>query len=244
MAISYFGAASNPADNANPAANNNGVYTVTPPGSMTTGDLCILISELRVIGANDVCIAVGGNQTWTEFTAQTGAAIKTQMFWARFDGTWVEDPGIQFRSMLRGGMIAGCGASTGDTTFPLTAVMLVFRPTDTAKIWEVDVAHASTTYAAPSTPFTVTRTGVTTVTNAAVAIAAFGSADDNTWGTIAGAGWVQIGTQWRNLAGSDMSLAAAYKLMPTLGATGNVSLNQATNGGDAGTTHIVAFREV
>lgn len=246
-AITYFGVASNPADNANPNTQNNGVYVVTPPASMQAGDLCVMVTQARTTNeALQVMIPAGGDgQTWTSETVQSGTTISTQLHWCTFNGTWTSNPAGYIRPQGRGGMMSGCGQSLGDTTAPFTTILVVFRPTSTSKTWAIDVAKASTTFAAPSTPFTVTRTGITTVANNVVALAVWGSGDDNTWGTLSGAGWNQVGTQWRNLASSDMSTAIAYQIVATGGtATGNVSLNQATLGGDAGNTTIIGLKEV
>jgi hypothetical protein len=244
--VTFFGSASNPADNANPATQNNGVYVVTPPASMQTGDLCVMITQcLSTAAPFTTHVPLPPNQSWTSETIQAGTTISTQLHWCTFNGTWSSDPAGYLKPQGRGGMLSGCGQSLGDTTIPFSVILLVFRPTTTSKTWAIDVAKASATYAAPTTPFTVTRTGITTVANNVVAIAVWSSADDNTWTTLAGAGWVQVGSQWRNLAGGDMSTAAAYQIVATGGtATGSVSLNQATLGGDAGNTTIIGLKEV
>jgi hypothetical protein len=244
-AVTFFGSASNPADNGNPNTQNNGVYAVTPPASMLTGDLCVMITQcLSTAAPFTTHIPCPQEQAWTSETIQAGTTISTQLHWCTFNGTWSSNPAGFIAPSTRGGMRMGCGKSLGDTTIPFSVILLVFRPTTTSKTWAVDVAKASATYTAPTTPFTVTRTGITTVANNTVAIAVWSSADDNTWTTLAGAGWVQVGTQFRNLAGGDMSTAAAYQIMATGAATGNVSLNQATNGGDAGNTTIIGLKEV
>jgi len=245
-AITFFGSASNPADNGNPATQNNGVYSVTPPASMLAGDLCVMITQVRSTAAPFTThVPCPADQSWTSETIQSGTTISTQLHWCTFNGTWSSNPAGYLAPSIRGGMVSGCGASLGDTTIPFSVILLVFRASTTSKTWAIDVAKASTTYAAPTTPFTVTRTGITTVANNVVAVAVWSSADDNTWGTLAGAGWVIVGTQFRNLAGSDMSAAAAYQIVATGGtATGSVSLNQATLGGDAGNTTIIGLKEV
>jgi hypothetical protein len=72
------------------------------------------------------------------------------------------------------------------------------------------------------------------------------STDDNTWSAPTGTGvWTTPGSdQYRNTSGSDQSQTHAYKVMTIAGATGIVSKNQATLGGDAGARLIIAFRAV
>jgi hypothetical protein len=45
------------------------------------------------------------------------------------------------------------------------------------------------------------------------------------------------------VAGTDSSVSVAYKIQAAAGATGNVSKNQSTLGGDAGATSIFSFYE-
>ncbi len=110
---------------------------------------------------------------------------------------------------------------------------------------QVDVAQVSATYAAPgAAPYTVTIPAITTITDGALVFAAWASSDDNTWGTLT-AGWSTPGSaQYRNTSGADESQTHAYKVMATAGASGNVSKNQATLGGDAGARLIIAFKAV
>ena len=90
----------------------------------------------------------------------------------------------------------------------------------------------------------MTITGINTVTNGALVLATWASTDDNTW-ALQTAGWANAGgTQYRNQDGTDASQSAAYRVMPTAGATGNVTNRQTVNGGDAGNRAIIAFREV
>jgi hypothetical protein len=131
-----------------------------------------------------------------------------------------------------------------------TVVMHVFRPSNTSSLWQVDVAQVSGNFAAPPAPRTVTIPGITTITDGALVFAAWATADDNTWGSLT-AGWSTPGSaQYRNTSGSDQSQTHAYKGIPTAagmpiaGASGDVSKNQATLGGDAGARLIIAFKAV
>ncbi len=223
MAITFFNFASTPADN---GTNTADPTAVTPPGSMLDGDLVFLIGRASATSGT-VAISQAGGQSWNSLTQQNQTQCRTRCFWCRFNGTWGANPSVSFGATSNNGV-----------------VMLVFRPTQGSNTWSVDVAEVGGTYAAPSSPFTVTITGITTLTNGAVVIAAWGSADDNTWGSLTG-GWTALSTaQFRNTSGSnDGSITAAYKVMATAGPSGNVAQNQATLGGDAGTTHIIAFKE-
>lgn len=221
-AWTFFGVTSSPADNGTSTATT---ITLTPPGSMTAGDLVYVVQWQR--GTATFSIGVTGGQLWNSLTRHTdGSVLSTQAHWARFDGSWAANPRFDF--------------SAGTNT---NALMLVFRPTSTSKLLAVDVAQATASFAAGSTPFTKTITGHTRTKSSCVTIGVWISTDDNSWGSLSGSGWSQtsLTAQYRNTSGSDMSLAAAYNIGS--GATNNVSLNQSVNGGDAGRTAIVSFYE-
>lgn len=224
MAITFHNFASTPT--ADPGTNTADPTAVTPPANMLAGDLVFLIA--RASGTSGTAsISQAGGQSWTALTQRNQTQCRTNCFYCRYNGNWSANPSVAF------------GATSNNTV-----LMLVFRPTQTSNTWSVDVAEASATYTAPSSPFTVTITGVTTQTNGAVVIAAWTSADDNTWGSLTG-GWTALSTaQFRNTSGSnDGSITAAYMIKASAGPTGNVAQNQATLGGDAGTQYIIAFKE-
>ena len=223
--VTYFGSASVPADGA-AAVNATTTLTITPPGSMTTGDLVVVSC---VSGASATwSVGLTGGQTWTSETAYQATTFPfCRIFWCRYNGTWSVNP--RFDSTV--------GTNT-------SAIMHVFRPPATTYVWAIDVAQATTQYSAPSTPFTVSRTGLTAGHDHTVALACWHSADDNTWGTLAGTGWVVTGTaQYRNTSGTpDNSSSFAHYIAPTASTSvPNVSKNQATLGGDLGVTAIIAF---
>ena len=118
--------------------------------------------------------------------------------------------------------------------------MHVFRPSNTSSVWQVDVAQVSGNYAAPGGAHTVTIPGITTIMCGALVFAAWASSDNNTWGSLT-AGWSTPGSAYYRNA-SNASQTHAYKVMATAGASGNVSQNQATLGGDAGARLIIAFK--
>jgi hypothetical protein len=223
-APTYFNSASVPAD---AGTNATTTLTVTPPGSMTTGDLVVVIGHSRPIAGVTWSLGLSGGQTWTLETAYAGSANSAcRIFWCTFNGTWSVNPRFD--------------CSDGTAT---SAIMHVFRPDATSDVWTVDVAQASTQYAAPTTPFTVSRTGLTTVGSDTVTLACWHSGDDNTWDTLTGTGWVVTGlAQYRNTASSDLSSSYAHHLdagpaavVPT------TTKNQATLGGDSGVTAIIAW---
>ncbi len=223
-AVTYFGSASTPADN---STNTASPTAVTPPANMVAGDLVLLFAFGS--GTTDPVISQAGGQSWTALPVRTASSRDGRTFWAQYNGTWSANPSV-----------------TMPGTSNNIVVMHVFRPTVGTNTWAVDVTEVAATYTAPASPFTVTRAGITTLTNGALAIAIWTSADDNTWGSLSGAGWNVLGAaQYRNTSGSnDGSQSFAYQVTATAGPTGNVSKNQAALGGDAGGTAIIAFKEV
>lgn len=222
--ITYFASASNPADNG--TASGSGTVSITPPSSMLEGDLILVFTHSRT-ASNTHDIGSWGGQVWKTLSAGSTTVSTAQTFWTRFNGSW----------------LAGGPAFSFNTTTSTSVIMHVFRGPSTTSWWTIDVAQATSTYSAPSTPFTVSRTGQTTVADTTVTVAAWYSVDDNTWGNISGTGWVVTGdAQYRNLAGSDNSASFAHKLQTAQAATGNVSKQQTALGGDAGQTSIVTFR--
>lgn len=226
-APTYFGSASNPADNG--TAVEPATLAVTPPASMVAGDLVIMHGWYdESFGTGDVTLSEQGGQTWNGplpiLNAMTG-----RTWWCEFSGTWSADPSIAF------------AAQTG--TRAVSVVMHVFRkPAGETAAWQGPGTLAGASYAAPSTPFTVTRAGITPTLNQNIVLAYFFSQDDNTWDSLTGAGWVLTGAaQYRNLGGGDMSGTFAHQLQDTAAATGDVSKNQATLGGDAGVTGIASW---
>ncbi|MDI7261869.1 MAG: hypothetical protein QME90_18390 [Thermodesulfobacteriota bacterium] len=221
--ITYFGSASTPADNGTNTANPT---TVIPPANMQAGDLVLMIAQARAI-SGALAISNAGGQSWTSETQQNQTNCRIRLFWCRFNGTWSANPSVSFGSN-------NCN----------TVVMHVFRPSNTSSVWQVDVAQVSGNFAAPPPPRTVTIPGITTITDGALVFATWASRDNNTWGSLTG-GWLIPGSdQYRNRSGLDQSQTHAYKVMATAGASGNVSKNQATLGGDAGARLIIAFKVV
>jgi hypothetical protein len=225
VAITFYDEVSNPAD--------NGTYTtspavVTPPSGMQAGDLVVLQACMATTSGS-ISMSQAGGQTWNSLTQRNTSRNRARVFWCRFNGTWTANPSVTLSS----------GANN-------IIRMMVWRPTGgTLSTWAVDVAEVSNTYSAPSDPWTVTINEIVTNYDNSLVIALWSSADDNTWGSLTG-GWTALDpVQVRNTSGTyDQSVTAAWLVKEFHGATGNVSQNQATLGGDAGTYYIIAFREI
>jgi len=224
LGITYFGSASTPATD--PGTNTANPTAVTPPVGMRVGDLVLMIAQQRGTGAT-LSISQAGGQSWTAEAAQSQTNCTIRLFWCRFNGTWSANPSVNFTATT-------CNS----------VVMHVFRPSNTSRVWAVDVPQVSGTFTNVST--TVPIPGITTITDGALVFAAWATADDNTWGTLTGTGaWFTPGSaQYRNTSGSDQSQTHAYRVMATAGATGNVSKTQLTLGPDAGARLIIAFKAV
>lgn len=227
MAITYLGSASAPADNGTQAG--PGPVTITPVGAMVDGDLVVMFVQYRGADAAFTISNTGG-QNWNALTQVDGASSDRRTFWCRFNGTWAASPTVT----------VSAGVGTGS----LSLLMHVFRPTTGLNQWAVNVGPTDGTFATPTTPFTVTIAGLTPTQASNVTIAGWFTVLANTWGTLAGAGWVVTGTaQYRNLSGSDTSATFAHQIQTVAAATGSVSKNQ---GGTAvaGSTTILTFYEL
>lgn len=226
MAITYFNSATSVADNGSAAGPT---ATIVPPSSMQAGDLVIVYtqykSNLLMLENNQ------GGQAWAAVNQMTDPAQSQTSYWCRFNGTWAANPTFTVNG--------------GSGTAALTAVMHVFRPTNSRNLWVRDNgAQSNTIVLAPSTPFDCTITAITTARNNELVIASWTSTDDNTW-SIQTAGWSAAGTaQYRNLQGQDQSMAFAYKVQSLAGTTGNVTNRQTANGGDDYFTTINCFYEI
>lgn len=213
MSISFFGSASNPADNG--AANEPTTLAITVPANMKAGDLVVMYGIHR-LAADTITLSATGGQTWNDTGNINGTGCSIHAWWCQFNGTWGANPSLAFAS------------ESG--TIPVSAIMVVFR-SDVNVRWSVDTAIAGGTEASASP---VVITGITPKYKENVSIAIWLVTNISTWGTIAGAGWVQITTaQFRNSAGSDVSSAVAYQIQGAAAATGDVSLipSIATTGG-------------
>lgn len=223
-APTYFASAATPTDNLTGAEPVTAV--ITPPGSMVAGDLVQIGGVFQVATAGQITQSQLGNQTWIEIGESLGNDMSFRSWWCRYNGTFSANPSIAF-------------AAQGGTQ-PCTAFMHVFRPTATSWLWGVDVAMQAATFAAPGSPFTVTRNGQASLRNDTVQIAGWAAAAANTWGTLAGAGWAVTGTaQYRNTSGTALSASFAHLLASAPTAAVNVSKNESA--GTAGVTYVATF---
>lgn len=214
-----IGGSAVPDDN---GSNATSTITLTPPTShFRQGDLVLVLCQSR--SAATWSVGVTGGQSWTEEVFADGL---TSLFWCTFNGTWSANPRFD---------------STSSTC--TTAAMSAYRAPSTDTIWGIDVALVESTFAAPSSPFTVTRAGVTTNRDNALAFAGFLTLDDNNYNNpAANEAWrVCTSPSIRNTAGSDQSMSINWQPMPTPGATGDLSRTQNTVTGDGGTSFIIAF---
>ena len=185
---------------------------------MQAGDLAIVMCANRTSGTWSV--GVDGGQSWTQVVLNTGQRI----FWCRFNGTWGADPRFDCTS-----------------TACTSAVMLVYRGGGSTFLWAVDVALSYGSANVGSAPYTVTRTGLTTVGADVVALAGWHNLGATTFGSLSGTGWTVSGdAQYRNTAGSDQSLSFAHYIAGSPAtATGDVSKNSSSN--FLGAVWIIAF---
>ncbi len=224
MAITYIGSASTPTTTDGSNAASPTVVDPAAVGTMYSGDLVVVVCRNRLTADTHAVSATGG-QSWTKLTTYsdaTGLLCTVTYFWCRFNGTWSTSP-----SFSHGGTNNSC-------------LMLVFRPTAGANTWAKDVTEVAVNFAAPTTPFDVTLTGISTAANS-VAIGSFSSRDDNTWTVTSG---FTLSRSINNLSGSDGSDLTTYKLMPSGGATGDVVGRQTNVAGDTGVKYIVSFKEI
>ena len=221
--MQYFASASNPVDN---GVNTTTPTVITPPGSMTTGDLVIVFTQAKAASIT-ITVSNAGGQSWTSLTQQSTTSCSTRIFWCVYNGTWSANPSFAFSG----------------TPVLCSAIMHVFNPSKASgNTWTADVAEAYTTHTGGSA---ITLTGITTAA-AALGIAAWASIDDNTWTLDGGSSWFVLGgAQYRNNGTSttDDSCTFAYIIKPQGGATGNVAKTQSALGPDAGGKHILSFKE-
>lgn len=231
-AITYFGSAAAVADNGFGSAIP---MAVTPPGSMVTGDLAVVVVATKS-AAGTLSVSDTGGQTWTLTTQVNSNSVRVVIAWARYDGTWDANPSFTSDAAIDNG---------------INVVMHVYRPTDGANTWDVDVVGSNSILGVPGgPPPTSTITGINTVAASTVAFAMWWTSDDNQYQSLAGSGWTQAGSQqYRNQQGTDSSMSHVHRIQTVAEATGNVSKDvyetdgtTATNNSQTG--YIMAFKEV
>lgn len=212
-----------PTDN---GTNTSQDWTVTIAGSgftFVTGDLVLIYAWQRTSAT--ITVDVTGGQTWNEIGGDNGTNnVSMNTFWCEYNGTWSADPSLNF--------------SAGTNT---NAIMVVFRPSDASTTWATEQISTQNQSAAA----TITMTGVTPNFNNSATVAAWFTADDNTWGSLTGTGWskTNLSAQYRNTSGNDMSGTFAYRLIGTAAATNDVSQTQTAVGNDATCTRRITFYE-
>lgn len=231
MTISVRSASANPSDggtlyDAGPSA----IIFPTPAGTVT-GDLIEFTVARR--GTLDITMSGTGGQSWTAGTLRQTGSHSVKKFWCRFNGTWVGNVTI---------------ATLATANLSVQGTMIAIIPTTGTNTWAIDVAETFATFNAPSgTPFGVSITGRTTLAASTITIATYSSLDKNTWALEAGS-WANAGNaQYRQVdssgASRNLSLSHAYLVRTSAGATGNVTNDQVTLGGDAGLKLITTYKE-
>jgi hypothetical protein len=204
MAVTFFGVATQPADNA--ANAGPGPRDVTPPGSMLDGDLVIVSVAYDNTGAT-LTVSAGGGQTWTALAATDDGVSNTQrFFWCRFNGTWSTNPSF----------------TNSSGTNALSVQMFVFRPSTGSNLWGVDYAQISESWPFASGGTDVGRTGAQqSMTNASgVAFCRWSHHTALRWTGLAGTGWsvASLAGQYRNTTGFDQTSTYAYNIISASGA--------------------------
>ncbi len=212
--ITYFASASNPADNG--TLTSTSPVTITPPGSMTAGMFVVMIGSVRS-GASAIDISATGGQTWTARTIVDAASNRFRIFYCEYNGTWAADPSIAFSI-----------AAT------VTVMMHVFQSSKPIPFWQFDADGTDGN--------AFLRPALTTVKFSTVAIAAWQITANNTFGAVTGSNWATLGSaQYRNLGGSDTTMAFAYKLIAAPTSTGTVDRTSASSTGLL--TDIISFTD-
>jgi hypothetical protein len=216
MAISFFGAASTPADNSSFNA-MSAPCVLVPPASMLSNDLVLFLAGLADSNAGHVLsVSSTGGQSWNTLFNTTALPFNYAAYWAQFNGTWSPNPSIT------------CANHTTENT-GLQDVMLVFRSNAASPVWAVDVPDSSASYTAPSSPFDVTVPGQTPVSLNTVSVAWWLAESIGMIWALQTGGWSNPGgqAQWRN--SSHGVISAAYKINTVAGvATGNVTNRQSS----------------
>jgi hypothetical protein len=222
--ITYFGSASNPTTDGGSLASTTPV-AVTPPGSMTKGQLVLMIGQCR--DTTTPTINVTGGQTWSSLALIAANNVHAVIFYCTFNGTWAANPSVNL----------GNGVGVSDSVF-----MHVFTPTKATNKWMVDVAQQTSTYGAVTV---LPITGQTTVKNSTVSFAGWMIGQNYTYSSLTGSGWTTTGlAQYRNAGGNNQSATFAHKIQIVAGATGNVQVTQSTANANGPATVIVTFAEL
>ena len=224
MAITLFGSASTPTDN---GTNTTNPTVVTPPASMLSGDLVILLCWKRN-AATGIAMSAAGGQAWSVLSPETvntlTATLTTASFWCTFNGTWSTNPSVAF------------GATTNNNV-----LMLVFRPTGSGYSWSLGLV---TTPTFQNAAVSHTMNALVPNKSSNVSVSIMHTDDDNTW-TFSGTNWIKtnLSAQYRNTSGSDASASVAYQIQTVAASTNQVTHTEATLGNDPGSLYGFWFYE-
>jgi hypothetical protein len=198
-----------------------GPHALAPPATLQAGDLYVIVATYR--GSATLTLAQTGGQAWTSEPNAQAQSQTVRVFWCRFNGVWTGNPAVTNTS----------------GTQPLTVYSFAFQM-GAGMHPEVDVPFASGSHSGG----TITVPSITTSAAGALALAGWVSSDNNSWSTPS-AVWSLPGgqAQWRNNHGEDNSLALAYRVMTTGGATGSVSRTQGS-GSDRGIHFRISWKQV
>lgn len=200
-------------------------FSAPPPAGMQEGDYVVAVFHVASSGVT-LSITNTGGQTWVEESqiAVPGGSTHVRVFHCRFNGTWDANP--VFSHNLESGRAGLLHISVWRNVDETTAL---------------DAPYTSEPFAAPSSPYHVTRPEIVTQTDGAVALAIWNSRDNNSWALVT-PGWTNVNgeTQWRDSSISSISMA--WKKVTPAGGSGAVVNRQSALGGDPGVTHILALR--
>ena len=229
-AITYFGSSASPQST---AQNSTPPAVVTPPASMSAGQLVYVAVALRD-GSAAVSISDTGGQSWTaEGRLANGSSSSIAIFWCIFNGTWTSSPSF---------------ATSLSFSAPLGAFMTVFSPGAGNTIVK-DTDLASGAVASPTSPYDIVATGQTASAPSSVSLFGWVVATPKTF-ALQTAGFSNPGgitqSRWNSFSGSaTVTLSQAYKIQSSAAATGNVA-NRLSPGDQFSSTRWTAqtFKEV
>jgi len=228
MAITFVGAFVNPVDG---GANEATPVAITPTG-MVANDLIVMFSQERdTLGAGAPhSINQAGGQTWTTLAQSQNTSdpiITERIFYATFNGTWSADPAVN--------CIGG---------FACSVYGVVFRPTNSTKIWGIDHAKRTSSFAKPTVGVPdSTIPGMSTVHDSTVVIAAWYTDNDNGWSNLQGDGWSSFANQYSNVGGAGQCATFAYRLPTSSSVIADVSKRQNASTRVNGLGVLIAFYE-
>ncbi|ANE52280.1 PQQ-dependent sugar dehydrogenase [Flavisolibacter tropicus] len=217
----FFGVSSSSADG---TAQTGTTVSITPPGSMATGDL-VVIYALFTSKNGALAMSATGGQSWTTESSGTNNAsnLSYTIFWCRFNGTWSTTP-----SVTDGATASG----------PLSATMYVYRPTSSSSVWGIDKKADVSANAAT----TISIAGVTAAFPNTVTMAFWSSPATNTWGSLTNTTeWSKTSLDAQN-RNTSQSYSAAYNIRSTAGAVASVAQTQSTS--EKSLTSLIGWYEI